>query len=422
MLDRKSRGPRGPTAAPAGPVFIFDADAPPSIAFARSLGRAGVPVIVCSHERWPVARFSRYVSGYRPCPDVNDPSAFMPWLEGELRSGRIGLVAPTSDPVAFYLAELFELLPEAGRRALPPGEAALAVLFKDRFDAACARAGFKTPWSFAPASVEEALERAGELPYPVVLKPKSHVGVGLSRGAVAQSAEELRRLYRAYPIPLGADAVVARYPSLSLPMIQEYVPDALSNLFSVSGLVGAKGEVVACSASRKRGQWPPKLGIGLAFESCFDERVIQEGSRLAEAVVGRGLFELELIRDRRTGELLAIDLNPRAYGQIALDIARGNDLPLLWYRLAAGEDIAKRAPTSEAAVWIHSIPFGVEQAAGLAMGPRRAERARRLLREISLPHVDVVNDARDPLPGVVFAARMLRHPGSLVRPFLNGRG
>ena len=38
------------------------------------------------------------------------------------------------------------------------------------------------------------------------------------------------------------------------------------------------------------------------------------------------------------------------------------------------------------------------------------------------PHVDVVNDFRDPLPSAPFLAVMLRHPGGLVRPFLKSSG
>ena len=40
----------------AARVAIFDADAPPGLAFVRSLGRAGAAIRVYSHRRWPVSR------------------------------------------------------------------------------------------------------------------------------------------------------------------------------------------------------------------------------------------------------------------------------------------------------------------------------------------------------------------------------
>ena len=86
-------------------VGIFDADAPPAIAFVRSLGRAGIPLRVYSHRRWPVCRYSRWCAEFSRCPDPASGD-FVSWLSDELRSGRIDLVAPTSDVIAFHVATL----------------------------------------------------------------------------------------------------------------------------------------------------------------------------------------------------------------------------------------------------------------------------------------------------------------------------
>src|SRR5205823_6252973 len=119
------------------------------------------PLRLYSHRRWPVARLSRYCAGLGRCPELEDAAAFLPWLKEELRSGRIDLVAPTSDLIAFYAAELER------------DEAVLDCLFKDRFDAQCARHGFRTPWAAYPGTVEEARDLAPAFRYPALLKPKS---------------------------------------------------------------------------------------------------------------------------------------------------------------------------------------------------------------------------------------------------------
>ena len=176
---------------------------------------------------------------------------------------------------------------------------------------------------------------------------------------------------------------------------------------------------MAWAASKKLGQWPPTLGVGLAFESCTDERVLDTGRRLVEGLLERGLFELELIHDKRTDELVAIDLNPRAYGQISLDIARDNDLPLLWYRSALGDDVPVTGAAHKSARWFHSIPYNLEQLTLLARGPHRRARARSYAGSLLGPRVDIVNDVRDPLPSLPFAAVMFRHPRALLRSFLS---
>jgi predicted ATP-grasp superfamily ATP-dependent carboligase len=392
-------------------VGIFDADVPTALAFTRSLGRAGVPVRVYSPRRFPVARFSKHCASFARCPEPENAALFLPWLAEELKSGRIQLVAPTSDLIAFYLAELSaSFVP--GR--MPTHSAVLDSLFKDRFDAACARGGFRVPWAMYPHSVEEAHARADEVRYPAILKPKSHVGVGLERGHVVRDAAELRQAYRAYQIPGHWAAICARYPELSLPMIQEYVPGTLENLYSVSGVLGSDGEVIAASASRKAAQWPPTLGVGIEFHSVSDEELVSRGVALAQQVLGRGIFEVEFIRDARVNDLIAIDLNPRAHGFITFDIARNNDLPLLWYRLATGEPLAPQAPARDDLIWTHSVPYQVRRWVnrfkGRPEGPSPAAS------------VDIVNDLRDPLPSAPFLAVMLRHPGGLVRPFLKEPG
>jgi D-aspartate ligase len=392
----------------AARVAIFDADAPPGLAFVRSLGRAGVPRRVYSHRRWPVSRYSRWCEEYARCPDPARGEEFRPWLREEVRSGRVDLVAPTSDVIAYQVATLRDVFAPELRARFEPAEGVLASLFKDRFDAACRRLGFATPWAAFPRSVEEARDLAETFLYPAILKPKSHVGVGIARGEVVRDADDLRDRYREYPLPAAEGA---RYTELALPMVQEYVPGALDNLFSVSGVLGARGEVVAAIASRKIAQWPPTLGIGIEFRALEDPALVSRGASLASAVLGRGIFEVEFIRDPRDGQWVAIDLNPRAHGFIRLDIERGADLPLLWYRIATGEAVPPVEGLRHDLVWKHGVPHTVQ----------RTVRRMRGVASVALPSakvVDIIHDRRDPLPTLPFVATMLRHPGGLIRPFL----
>ena len=59
---------------------------------------------------------------------------------------------------------------------------------------------------------------------------------------------------------------------------------------------------------------PATLGIGIEFHCAGDAELLSRGSALARAVLGRGIFEVELIHDQRVGDWVAIDLNPRAQG------------------------------------------------------------------------------------------------------------
>ncbi|MBI5493975.1 MAG: hypothetical protein HY904_03050 [Deltaproteobacteria bacterium] len=397
-------------------VAVFDADAPPAVAFTRSLGARGVPVTVYSPHRTSAAGASRFAAATARCPPPDQPERFLVWLEAEFRAGRIGCVAPTSDNIAFCLAELHDLLPPALQRVLPAPAAARNALFKDRFHGVLQTLSFPAPRTAAPRTPDEAEQLATTLRFPVVIKPRAHVGAMLDRGTVVRDQRALRRHFTACHD--GSPMVLARYPSLRLPMLQEYVPGALQNLYSVSGLLGCSGEVLAVAGARKTAQWPPTLGVGTRFEPWLDAAAMARGAELARAVLGTGIFELEFIWDAERQALLAIDLNPRGFGQISLDVARGNDLPWEWYRLYRGDTLSPRAAPRPDVHWRHALPFHVDHVARVVRGPHRVREAAAYLTTWREPAVDIVLDTRDVLPAVVYTARMLRHPGGLVRPFL----
>ena len=289
-----------------------------------------------------MARLSRYASGFAACPEPQDADIFLPWLKAEVERGCIDLVAPTSDLMAFYMAEFPECFPKGQMEAMADAEAIRTVLLKDRFDLACQKHDLKAPKTLSPTSVQEAHDLADSLTYPVILKPRSHVGVGWARGAVAHTSEMLRQLFRPYPLRANCQRVIERYPELAWPLLQEYVPRALEHLYSISGILSATGEVLAWAGSQKTRQWPPTLGIGVVFEPWQAQAPVAQGLKFVQAVLKKGIFELELIFDPRTSEYVAVDLNPRAHGHISFDIARHNNLPLMWHQLAKGQRLLPR--------------------------------------------------------------------------------
>ncbi len=209
-----------------------------------------------------------------------------------------------------------------------------------------------------------------------------------------------------------------RFAELQWPMIQEYVPEALKYLYSISGLLRPDGSLVAVSGSRKTLQWPPTLGVGVIFESWQDEAALAHGLEFVKAALGRGIFELEFIYDSRSKRHVAIDLNPRAHGHITFDMARGNNLPLWWYQLAKGQALPQPAPPRDGVRWLHGIPYHVGHLLGVATGPQRSKRLQSYVHNLRGKTVDIINDAGDPLPSLAHTAYMFRHPGGLIRPFL----
>ena len=175
----------------------------------------------------------------------------------------------------------------------------------------------------------------------------------------------------------------------------------------------------AVGFARKVSQSPRRLGVGTMFEPVAAPPFADDAIAIVQSVLGTGIFELEVLVERATGTAYALDLNPRGFGQISLDIGRGNDLPLLWYNDLAGTALRSRMGRRRPATLWHDaigsyIGFGVR----FVRGPRRIGIARHAWGRLVAPTVGAMHDWRDPMPGLRFVADHLRHPRAFMRPFL----
>ena len=408
----RARGPR-PRA-----VAVFDAHQPPAVAFIRSLGAAGVPVTAFSHLRHPAGRYSRHSSAFRSSPDPIDSQGFIAWLVDEMERGAIDLVAPTSDYIAFNASQALQRL-GGERRGYAPSANLNDCLFKDRFVAAMDAAGFPTPPTRSPTSLDAAVVDAADLGFPLVLKPRSHIGVGVARGTVVGSERELVRAFVPYALHVGHAEAVAVDPHLRLPLLQSYRAPSSVDVVSVSGVLDQDGSLMALGHSIKTHQWPPRLGIGTRFEAVGPQPFSARAVAAVQRVLGHGMFELEVLVDRVTGEYWAIDLNPRGFGQMSLDVAAGRDLPVFWYNSAVATPVAsaRRAGGPPPRSW----RMGAQFYAGALVRRAQGGRSGAMHRPGREPGAIVgpMWQARDPVPGAIWAWQNVRHPLGLLRPYLS---
>jgi predicted ATP-grasp superfamily ATP-dependent carboligase len=402
-------------------VTVFDVDLPPGVAFVRSLGRAGAPVRVCTADRGAAGCYSRYASRVDECPPVRRTDELVAWLADGIASGEVDLVAPTSDYVSFCVSAAVEKVGvDAATVGHPDPDAVRTCLFKSRFHQALDRVGFPSPQTRTPTSLAEALAMAEEITYPVVLKPRSHAGIGLRRGVVVRTEQELRATFRRFPVAAGQESVLTEDPDVALPLLQHYHELGTIDVVSVSGYLGRDGVVQALTHSRKVSQSPRRLGVGTMFEPLADDLPYSRAAVDAvTAVLGTGVFELEVLVDRASGRYGALDLNPRGFGQISLDIALGHDLPVLWYNDVTGAALpSARARRRTPRFWHDAFGSYVGFAVRFLRGPRRGSIAEHAWGRLAAPSVGAMHEWSDPVPGFRFGLGHLRHPRAFVRPFL----
>jgi D-aspartate ligase len=393
-------------------VALIDNFGSPTLSFAVSLGARGVPLHFYGSG---AGRWSRYSSRRAACPPVEDADRFLPWLRRRIRSGEIQRVAPTTDLIAFYVSMLREDFAPEVRRTIPPLVELERALIKTRFGAACARTGQAVPVTEAPDDASAGIATAERLGFPLMMKPKSHLVVGDERGRVLNDLRELREYYRPYEISPGRESLAERYPELLWPLLQKYVPSARTRVFSVSGYKDPDGGIIAVSLSCKRRQWPPDTGISTSQVSATDARILARGLETVDKLVSCGIFELELLECGPN--LLAIDLNPRAFGFIDLDIAVGNDLPWLWFESTLRPLTARvTAPPPPVIECRLPIPYTINRCINALFGVRSADEIEPDTMTATRV-IPMLGQWSDPLPLLLANLRQLRHPGSLVRPY-----
>jgi D-aspartate ligase len=412
------------------PMLLFDAGYYGTLAAARSLGRAGVPVVVADPSRFAPVRFSRHVTRSYVCPPVSRVDRFVQWLEelGEREGDHV--VYPTSDEVAYVLSAHKEALSKHIKLFQPGLDTLMRVLDKKSLLEDAHSAGFDVPetwYPVRPADFERALREAEG---PLMIKPRTQIfslthrkGV-VATGDVDSHVADFERFESDNPY---GPQLTERRPELARPFLQRYYPEAVEAIESVTGFRDAEGRISPLFGAVKVLQRPRRMGVGLCFEAApVIPEVTERTSRLLQALGYFGVFEIELVRVRE--RQLLIDLNPRFYNQLAFDVARGLPLPLLAYRAALGDQ-------SEILRLLSDVPSGDSPGAFCnSLGVRLLVGAQRLAGTMTASEaarwhdwtrsrkdtlVDAVRDPDDPMPFWMETGGQLydcvRHPRAFVR-------
>jgi D-aspartate ligase len=415
---------------PLAPILLCNADYYGTLAATRVLGRAGIPVTFASERVMAVARWSRYATQTAACPSTLSPR-FVPWLASFCAEHPGHVLYPTSDDTTYLYALHRERLSANAKLSLPSVASIMNVLDKKRLYQAAHAAGLRTPETRFPEHDSEVEPLSREISGPLLLKARSQILYkNRSKGEISHGAATLLSQYRAFDRSneYGED-LVQHYPEATRPMLQRYHAESADRIYSLAGSVSKSGDLVAARGSYKVLQRPRKLGIGLCFESgVVDDSLLEGVRRLCTSTGYHGLFQIEFVcvGDER----LLIDFNPRFYNQLAFDVARGLELPLIVYNEALANDaeVAALVRRSDAPSSVRADAFcnrlGFELVVSLQrlsgrMPAAEAEAWRSWYADHKSSVVDSTRDREDPFPTLADLALQvhdcLRHPRSFVR-------
>jgi predicted ATP-grasp superfamily ATP-dependent carboligase len=274
---------------------------------ARALGLAGIPVIVASTEAHQAAFASRYCRGRLLLPSLENRAAAADALlrVGERLAAGLGRRLPL-----FYSNDDWQRLVQDYRAELARhyalllngAEVARAVIEKDLFQPFAASRGLPIPQTLA----WNELERFNR---PVLIKPKTKFAWDVS--SVHLRLFERQGKARIFPNgrALLADAAAQRLRDELL--IQEYVTGDDRELWSFHGFSDENGRLLDWFIGRKIRTYPALTGISTYLELAHDDEVVHLGRHIVSRLPLKGVFKIDLKRDRVTGRLRLLEVNAR---------------------------------------------------------------------------------------------------------------
>ncbi|NOS78339.1 MAG: carboxylate--amine ligase [Nitrospira sp. CG24D] len=312
-------------------VLVTDGQERAALAVTRSLGQAGIPVVVGAEIPKSLAGASKYChqTWQYPSP-LEDPSRFVSSLVDAV--GRLGITAimPVTDSTTQLLAARRDQFPAAVLNAIPPLESYELVSDKYRLMKVAQELGVPIPASvFVPdGDLASVIDQVTS--YPVVVKPGRSLlmadgGWGKTSVHFVSCVEELVDLYRRVPY--------LKNPSL----IQQRVEGEGQGVFGLFD----HGRPCALFAHRRIREKPPAGGVSVLRESIeLPEPMTDYAVKLLEHVKWHGVAMVEFKVDKTSKIPRLMEINGRFWGSLQLAIDAGLNIPYLLHQVTSGLPVA----------------------------------------------------------------------------------
>lgn len=304
-----------------------------ALSIARSLGRHGIPVTIFREGEADISFHSRYVRGVA-LGRAGDALSTVGHIVDAARKERLRPVLFVAGDNNLLTACRHEVrLREHVHLVLPPGPAAETVVSKERFQEFAAAHAVPVPRGWNPATVDQLLAVAGDMDFPVVLKPV--------RSADWHDASIVALLgYRKMVQVDDRDRLLEEWTRICAcsapPLIQEYVRGGDDAHFSYVSYRDRSSRELAGFTVQKLRLHPIHGGFATLVRVVREPAMATIGRRVLDQLGYRGAASVCFKRDAVSGEPRIFEINGRLPVSHGASQLVGIDLPWLMYRDALG--------------------------------------------------------------------------------------
>ena len=275
----------------------------------RALGRKGVPVYAVDYTRRGVGIYSKYCQGVFHCPDFrSDDQGTMRRISSILKKLGRSVIFPSNDDSVHFLVKNYDAVKKNAYMSFSDPNITYSCLNKKKFYHIAQRHSVRVPLTHFPANQSELNSILNLIRYPCIIKPVLSKKFEHREGTKAKkvfSREELQDSFNYYS---GKYSI----------MVQELVAGPDEDQYSVASYWRSGGEPVALFQARKCRSFPIEFGAGTLVESERNPECAKIARKFMKDIAFQGIAEIEFKRDKVSGQLKIIEVNPRAWGQISL--------------------------------------------------------------------------------------------------------
>lgn len=298
------------------PALILGAAPRISVTIARSLQRASVPVEVVSVLHDEPALHSNAIRAFHRLP-AEDPE-LIDSLCALVEEKKFDILIPTSDSALALVSKHYDRLRTLVNPGCPPPEVIDRVLNKSLTLDIAQRCGIKVPACFTISKLTDLEALAGQLPFPVVVKPAQRRSLSF-KVAYCNNAGELVAF-------LSAN----QYGPL---LVQEFCPGSGVGV----EMLMHQGIALATFQHRRLKEAPASGGVAVtAVAEAVQPELGQAAFDLLRAIEWEGPAMVEFRYERETGRIALMEINGRFWGTSSLPVLAGLDFPLYAWQLAHG--------------------------------------------------------------------------------------
>lgn len=305
------------------------------LAVVRALARYGVEVHGVYRWEGELGRSSRYCNKLIDLRGkIKNDGELVNWLVDYAESlDERPVVFPTSDPTAMWLADNHERLSRVCRIWDYDHDKLSNVMCKSTLYQAATAAGVLVPPGLNAPDIDEVKQWCEQNKAPYLVKPFYNF------------TEDFKNLTFDDKQPL-LDFLQERKTGASDLVIQRVLRGGDGWIFDCYGLCEKNGNVVTMASHRRIRQSPPDFGITCYGEipgiprDVGEQALFDRTEKLLAELGHHGIFGIEWLQDRETGELYLLDFNARPFYSIGHLQDCGLNLPALAYQELCGEDLS----------------------------------------------------------------------------------